>query len=79
MSTKWSKSAKEGEYEGRDRASNALKWTASLVDLVFGSNAELRAVAEVNAQADGQQRFVRGFVSAWAKVTELNRFDLKKR
>jgi catalase-peroxidase len=79
MSTKWSKAKTEGVYEGTDRASGKLKWTASPVDLAFGSNAELRAIAEVYAQADGQQRFVRDFVKAWTKVTELDRFDLKKK
>jgi catalase-peroxidase len=79
MSTKWSKAKTEGVYEGTDRASGKPKWTASPVDLVFGSNAELRAIAEVYAQADGQQRFVSDFVKAWTKVTELDRFDLKKK
>jgi len=79
MSTKWSKSAKaEGLYEGHDRKTGALKWTATPVDLIFGSNAELRAVAEVYASADGKQQFVRDFVKAWDKVMNLDRFDLKK-
>jgi catalase-peroxidase len=78
MSTKWSKSAAaEGIYEGRDRKTGALKWTATPVDLVFGSNAELRAVAEVYASADGQQQFVQDFVRAWTKVMNLDRFDLR--
>lgn len=77
MSTKWSKSAKsEGLYEGVDRASGKAKWTATPVDLVFGSNAELRAIAEVYAQSDSKEKFVRDFVKAWAKVTNLDRFDL---
>jgi len=76
MSTKWSKSSKvEGVYEGRDRKTDALKWTATPVDLVFGSNTELRAVAEVYGSSDGQARFVRDFVSAWDKVMSLDRFD----
>ncbi len=76
MSTKWSKSpTTEGLYEGRDRKTGALKWTASPVDLVFGSNAELRAVAEVYASSDGQQKFVQDFVAAWNKVMNLDRFD----
>ena len=76
MGTKWSKSATaEGIYEGRDRRSGALKWTATPVDLVFGSNAELRAVAEVYASADGQARLVKDFVAAWDKVMNLDRFD----
>ena len=76
MSTKWSKSSKvEGVYEGRDRKTDALKWTATPVDLVFGSNSELRAVAEVYGSSDGQARFVRDFVNAWDKVMNLDRFD----
>ena len=78
MSTKWSKSAtSEGLYEGRDRKTDELKWTATPVDLVFGSNAELRAVAEVYASADGRERFTRDFVTAWTKVMNLDRFDLR--
>jgi catalase-peroxidase len=75
MATQWSKSAQtEGLYEGRDRASGKLKWTATPVDLVFGSNSELRAVAEVYAANDGREKFVRDFVTAWNKVMELDRF-----
>jgi catalase-peroxidase len=75
MSTQWSKSAQtEGLYEGRDRATGKLKWTATPVDLVFGSNSELRAVAEVYAASDGRERFVRDFVAAWDKVMNLDRF-----
>jgi len=75
MSTQWSKSAQaEGIYEGRDRATGKLKWTATPVDLVFGSNSELRAVAEVYAANDGRERFVKDFVSAWDKVMNLDRF-----
>jgi catalase-peroxidase len=78
MSTKWSQSAKvDGLYEGLDRATGKVKWTATPVDLVFGSNSELRAVAEVYAAADGQEKFVRDFVKAWAKVMSLDRFDLQ--
>jgi len=77
MSTKWSKSAKgEGVYEGLDRQSGKVKWTATPVDLVFGSNAELRAIAEVYASADGQEKFVHDFVKAWNKVMNNDRFDL---
>jgi catalase-peroxidase len=77
MSTKWSKSGTaEGVYEGRDRKTGALKWTATPVDLVFGSNSELRAIAEVYASADGEQRFVQDFLKAWNKVMNLDRFDL---
>ena len=77
MGTKWEKAGTEGVYEGRDRATGKAKWTATPVDLVFGSNSELRAVAEVYASADGQEKFVRDFVKAWAKVMNLDRFDLK--
>jgi len=77
MSTEWSKSSEtEGVYEGRDRATGERKWTATPVDLIFGSNAELRAVAEVYASADGDEKFVRDFVAAWVKVMTLDRFDL---
>jgi catalase-peroxidase len=75
MSTKWEKSATEGLYEGHDRKSGAIKWTATPVDLVFGSNSELRAIAEVYAESDGQERFLREFVKAWTKVMNLDRFD----
>ncbi len=73
MSTKWSKSATEGLYEGVDRATGKPKWTATPVDLVFGSSSELRAVAEVYAAADGEEKLVKDFVAAWAKVMELGR------
>jgi len=77
MSTQWTKSSKsEGVYEGRDRATGKLKWTATPVDLVFGSNSELRAVAEVYAFDGSQERFVLDFVAAWTKVMNLDRFDL---
>jgi len=79
MSTKWSKSKKsDGIYEGHDRKSGKLKWTASTVDLIFGSNSELRAIAEVYAENDGKEKFVKDFVAAWSKVMKLDRFDLKK-
>ena len=77
MSTKWTKSGKvEGTYEGRDRATDKVKWTATSVDLIFGSNSELRAVAEAYASNDGNEQFVRDFVNAWTKVMRLDRFDL---
>jgi catalase-peroxidase len=77
MSTKWQKSAKtEGVYEGLDRATGKLRWTATPVDLIFGSHSELRAVAEVYASEDGREQFVRDFVEAWAKVMSLDRFDV---
>jgi catalase-peroxidase len=75
MSTQWSKSATEGIYEGKDRSSGQLKWTATPVDLIFGSNSELRAVAEVYASNDAKEKFVQDFASAWAKVMDLDRFD----
>jgi catalase-peroxidase len=77
MKTKWQKSTtSEGVLEGRDRATGKPKWTGSVVDLVFGSNSQLRALAEVFACADSQQAFVRDFVAAWSKVMNLDRFDL---
>jgi len=77
MNTKWQKSATtEGILEGHDRATGALKWTGTVVDLVFGSNAQLRALAEFYASSDSQQTFVRDFVAAWTKVMNLDRFDL---
>ena len=77
MSTKWTKSSKsEGIYEGRDRSTGDLRWTATPVDLVFGSHSELRAVAEVYAAADGEEMFVADFVDAWNKVMTLDRFEL---
>jgi len=78
MSTKWQKSTNnEGIYEGVDRITGKLKWTATPVDLVFGSNSELRAVAEVYASNDADEKFVNDFVNAWVKVMRLDRFDLK--
>ncbi len=77
MNTKWQKSAtSDAVLEGRDRASGNLKWTGTVVDLVFGSNSQLRALAEFYACADSQQAFVRDFVAAWSKVMNLDRFDL---
>jgi len=77
MSTMWTKSSKTvGIYEGRDRATGELKWTATPVDLVFGSHAELRAVAEVYAENGGEEKFVSDFVDAWTKVMMLDRFDV---
>ena len=67
------------EFEGRDRKTGAVKWTGTRVDLVFGSNAQLRALAEVYASADAQQKFVKDFVAAWTKVMNLDRFDLNRR
>jgi catalase-peroxidase len=77
MNTKWqASSTSEDVFEGRDRGTGELKWTGTRVDLVFGSNSQLRAVAEVYACDDSQQAFVRDFVSAWDKVMSLDRFDL---
>ena len=77
MNTAWKKStASEGVLEGRDRATGEIKWTATVVDLVFGSNSQLRALAEVYASSDAQQMFVSDFVAAWNKVMNLDRFDL---
>ena len=77
MNTKWQTSAtSEGVFEGRDRATGELKWTGTRVDLVFGSNSQLRALAEVYACDDSKQAFVRDFVAAWNKVMNLDRFDL---
>ena len=77
MRTKWQKSAtSEDVLEGRDRVSGELKWTGTLVDLIFGSNSELRALAEVHACSDSQKMFVRDFVAAWSKVMNLDRYDL---
>ncbi len=76
MSTQWSKSKTDGIYEGRDRASGKVVWTATPVDLVIGSHAELRAIAEVYAATDGEKKFVSDFVDAWTKVMQLDRFDM---
>jgi len=76
MSTTWKKSSRsEGVYEGRDRKTGKLKWTATPVDLVFGSNSELRAVAEVYAFDSSKEKFVHDFVTAWVKIMNLDRFD----
>ena len=75
MGTAWSDGG-DGIYEGRDRASGAVKWTATRVDLVFGSNSQLRALAEVYGQADGGAKFATDFAAAWTKVMEADRFDL---
>jgi catalase-peroxidase len=79
MSTQWQPSAgAEGVYEGRDRKTNAVKWTGTRVDLIFGSHSQLRALAEVHACADSQEKFVQDFVAAWSKVMNLDRFDLAR-
>jgi catalase-peroxidase len=77
MRTTWKATSPDDElFEGRDRASGALKWTGTRVDLIFGSNSELRAIAEVYGSEDSKQRFVEDFVAAWNKVMNLDRFDL---
>jgi len=77
MNTQWQKSATtEGVFEGRDRVTGEFKWSATTVDLIFGSNAQLRAIAEVYASSDGQGKFVADFVAAWHKVMNLDRYDL---
>ena len=76
MSTEWSKGSMGGVYEGRDRTTGQLKWTGTPVDLIFGSNSELRAVAEFYAAEDSKEIFVNDFVAAWTKVMTLDRFDL---
>ena len=77
MSTTWKATDNHQEvFEGRDRSTGALKWTGTRVDLIFGSNTELRALAEVYGCIDGQDKFVTDFVAAWNKVMNLDRFDL---
>jgi catalase-peroxidase len=77
MSTTWKAASEDGDlFEGRDRATDELKWTGTRVDLVFGSNSQLRALAEVYACEDSQEKFVHDFVAAWDKVMNLDRFDL---
>ena len=79
MGTTWKATSDDQElFEGRDMKTNAVKWTATRADLIFGSNSELRAIAEVYAQEDNKQKFVNDFVAAWTKVMNLDRFDVKK-
>ncbi len=79
LSTKW-KAVSEDEtvFEGRDRKTNEVKWTGTRVDLIFGSNTELRAIAEVYGCQDGEERFVHDFIAAWNKVMNADRFELKQ-
>ncbi len=77
MSTRWRKGNNDGLYEGLDRKSGKVKFTATTVDLIFGSNSELRTIAEAYAYSDAKERFVKDFVKAWTKVMQLDRFDLK--
>jgi len=78
MNTAWSQSSSKGLLEGYDRKSKTLKWNGTLVDLVFGSNSELRALAEVYGSSDAGQKFINDFAAAWTKVMNLDRYDLKK-
>jgi catalase-peroxidase len=77
MSTTWHPNGDSNTFEGRDAATGELKWTGSRVDLIFGSNSELRALAEVYASDDAKEKFVNDFAAAWAKVMDLDRFDLR--
>jgi catalase-peroxidase len=77
MSTEWKATSKDAaEFEGRDRKTGKVKWTGTRVDLVFGSNSQLRALAEVYGSSDGEKKLVHDFVAAWNKVMNLDRFDL---
>jgi len=77
MGTEWKPvSGAEDVFEGRDRKTSKVKWTGTRVDLVFGSNSQLRALAEVYASDDAKEKFVQDFVAAWTKVMNLDRFDL---
>jgi catalase-peroxidase len=77
MRTEWKPAAKDdGVFEGRDRATGELKWTATRVDLIFGSNSQLRAIAEVYGSMDSLEKFLSDFVAAWNKVMNLDRFDI---
>ena len=77
MATEWKGSSEENLYEGHDRATGDARWTATAVDLVFGANSQLRALAEVYASDDAGEKFVRDFVAAWAKVMDLDRYDVR--
>jgi catalase-peroxidase len=79
MSTEWQPAGSDGEYEGRDRKTKAVKWTGTRVDLIFGSHSQLRALAEVYACADSKEKFVKDFVAAWTKVMNADRYDLEKK
>ena len=77
MKTKWKETSNEEIlFEGRDRKTNKVKWTGTRTDLIFGSNSQLRAIAEVYASEDSKSKFLADFVSTWSKVMNLDRFDL---
>jgi catalase-peroxidase len=76
MRTEWKATPDENVFEGRDRATGELRWTGSRVDLIFGANSQLRAVAEVYACEDSQDKFLNDYIAAWNKVMNLDRFDL---
>jgi catalase-peroxidase len=79
MGTEWKPVSDAGDlFEGRDRRTGELRWTGTRVDLIFGSNSQLRALAEVHGSADSREKFLHDFVSAWTKVMNLDRFDLAK-
>src|ERR671929_483406 len=78
MGTQWEPAGEEGVYEGRDRKTNAPKWTGTRIDLIFGSHSQLRAFAEVYACAGSKEKFVKDFVAAWNKVMNLDRYDLAR-
>jgi catalase-peroxidase len=79
MSTEWKPISNDADvFEGRDRRTGALKWTGTRIDLVFGSNSQLRALAEVYGSGDAQEKFVQDFVAAWDKVMNLDRYDLAR-
>jgi catalase-peroxidase len=80
MRTEWKPTSKDAEvFEGRDRKTGEVKWTATRVDLVFGSNSVLRGLAEVYASSDAQKKFVTDFAAAWTKVMNLDRFDVQRK
>ena len=80
MGTVWKPVSEAGDaFEGRDRATGELKWTAKRTDLIFGSNSELRAIAEVYASDDAKEKFVQDFIAAWNKVMNADRFDVKEK
>ncbi len=79
MGTYWTPTSEDKiEFEGKDRLTNKVKWTATRADLIFGSNSELRAIAEVYASNDAKEKFITDFINAWNKVMNLDRFDLKQ-